>query len=153
MRIVSQHRGAGDALAHHRGPLLLVKRRRAQRISFPWQPGRLLIVLSQPRRPHQPQAVTSPRRLQPNLTERLSPHLKSEDEQGTCWQALQACNVGIAFRRVPLKPTTKCGHRQSLSNDGELRGSHLHGNRPSSDHPTPIASALKSHRHSPQRHW
>ena len=66
-------------------------------ISSPWQPGRLSIVLRQARRPHQPQAVTSPRRLPPNLTEKLSPHSKSEDEQGTPWQALQACDVGIAF--------------------------------------------------------
>ena len=71
------------------------------------------IILSQEHRPHQLQVVTSPCRLPPNLTEKLSPHSKSEDEQGTPWQALQACNVGIAFRRVPLKPTTKCAHRQS----------------------------------------
>ena len=41
------------------------------------------IILSQPHRPHQPQAVTSPRRLRPNLMEKLSPCSKLEDEQGT----------------------------------------------------------------------
>src|ERR1700730_16500927 len=100
-------------------------------------PCRLLIVLSKPRRPHQPLAVTSPRRLPPNLTEKLSPRSKSEDEQGTPWQALQACNVGIAFRRVPQADdevrassvnTVELGTRWHiieclyfLSNDGELR--------------------------------
>jgi hypothetical protein len=44
------------------------------------------IGLSQPCRPRRPchrQVVTSPRRLPPNLTEKLSPHSKSDDEQRT----------------------------------------------------------------------
>ena len=80
-------------LAHHRVPLLLVLTRQMTAnsedlISMATWPismatGRLLIVLSQPRRPHQPQAVTSPRHLPPNLMEKLSPHSKSDDEQRT----------------------------------------------------------------------
>ena len=57
------------------------------------------------------------------------------------------------WNSIPTGPSQADDEVRALSNDGELRGSHLHGNRQSSDHPTPIASALKSHRHSPQRHW
>ena len=41
------------------------------------------IVFSQPCRPHRPQVAASPRRLPPNLTEKLSQYSKSEGEQGT----------------------------------------------------------------------
>ena len=41
------------------------------------------IVLSQPRRPHQLQTITSPHRLPPNLMEKLSPYSKLEDERQT----------------------------------------------------------------------
>src|SRR6202020_592022 len=100
-RIVSQHSGAGDTLAHYRVPLLLVKRRRAQRISSPWQPGRLLIVLSQPRRPHQPQAVTSPRCLPPNLRE-VEPSFKAR------WQArdtLASSTICQRWNSIPMPPS------------------------------------------------
>ena len=39
------------------------------------------IILSQPRRPHQPQAVTSRHRLPPNLMEKLSPYSKLDDKR------------------------------------------------------------------------
>jgi|HubBroStandDraft_1064217.scaffolds.fasta_scaffold43702_1 hypothetical protein len=51
------------------------------------------IILSQTRRPHQPQVATSPCRLPPNPTEKLSLHSKLEYEQGTPWQSLQASDV------------------------------------------------------------
>ena len=41
------------------------------------------IVFSQPCRPHRPQVATSPRRLPPNMAEKLSQHSKSEGKQGT----------------------------------------------------------------------
>ena len=57
--------------------------------------------------------VASTRRLPPNLTEKLSHHSKLEDEHGVPTEAWQASNVRTAFRRVPLKPTTKCDHCRS----------------------------------------
>ena len=41
------------------------------------------IVFSQPCRPRRPQVTASPRRLPPNLTEKLSQYSKSEGRQGT----------------------------------------------------------------------